>query len=778
MGNQLVNLNNGYESIAKQARYKPFKEQHICSCYINHFERHQHVDSHLTIPKIILQLITCFYPDDRWKTFKMNDIVDCKTKWQEWYPARIISRAAWDKSITVQFIGFESKWNETIHTNSRNYNPNNVICECKDICRKASHKIAPLHTQSLWNRYSQNVRTYDYNTNYNLRSTYSIDTKYVSLLKTIDDNMYKKTKTDENRNLSNITSVLQCISATIKAVEDVSTVITHAKPNAINYALRTIMNDMSNENYKLISIKPFTDMLARYNIYYWKNKHFLNLIFSNLYQNLNSFHAMKQLFEVELKYDVICNVCENAKQFKIEKYCGLDVPINVANNMRSHQHYAQTKTSDHIIDIHRLNEKPIRHVFKNMSGGQKIKTIAKQIKQTYATQKHYLLFYEVANHEILNGFPQKRKLKSLPDTKINRGGNIGCFVVKNWNNEVSKEDTEQYAIESKLIKFKNVDGEKDALFGFPFIICYLSTQTNKQIHQLVYSKLFVLCEKNSELFGNVEDVPQTVSWLENEFKEHEEDERAWDKIFDDSRHIPYKLLLLPDKTVLKYDSQRFDDGVTYDTDIRIIIKWKSDKTEIVQNIFKNDNNIQMSEEYLLSVIQENEHKEASNTKCDTVHDCIKDYLAERNAWQRRQYWYCEHCRINRAVLQSRLEVSIHHLPRVLVVKLQRFGDGYKNYNKINKVIQFDVNGFNMSKYTERKAQDLYDGDDEYCYDLYAVICHENNGEYFFCFILNEEENEWYLFNYYGDVIKANVSQFEASSTPYILFYKQRSTNIC
>lgn len=837
MGNHPLQFEDSVESnvISKRADGKSFMEQNICVCFISGFER----DAKLSkiIPKIIIELITCYYPDKKWTQFNIGDLVDVKTKWNTWTFGKIVSKNRWNNNITVKLIGHEDRFQETFATRIYGYSLPGNVCECTSICWQASHKIAAFKTQSIWNKYSLNIRNHDYFDSYHLSQIYRMDNpnKFCSLLQTVEtQNVYNKTN-DENRNISNISSVIQCLANT-KEINRMTECI--MPDNAINYALINLISDMQSNKYKIVSIKPFIDILAFNNVYYWKNKSFLLYLFGNFYQNLKSYDIMKELFEIELKYDVICNVCNNGNQLKIEKYAGLDLPINVfdQNGFQLNDHALHyNDTSSYIINIHRLNQKPIRHIFENQIKSNKIKNIAKQIKEMYKTGSDYLLFYDVNDHQILNGYPQKLKLKQLPDissfcTKnTNRTHNIACFVVKNWNKEFDKETAEEYDIQSSLMKLTHFNSTKNKLFGFPLLLCYLNIFTQKQIHQIIYRRLYILCERNTNLF-QVEGLPKFMNSIaiydETELKEWQDNEKTWDEIFEieqdegkeeNNHNIPYRLFIeynqksdKKNRIEIKYDATTFTDNLPKTinaNNINITIEWKKDKLKVVESIFRNDNNMEMSSEYLNFLIEENRKQKLMNLsfgngKDKTLADCIKDFMVEKNGWQNKNYWFCQKCKCHRSVFQSRLNVLIHHLPKILIITLKRFGQ-YFNYNKVNKFIHFDLKGFDLSQFVKPEAniinndqkddeekkyeQDeddhwkLNDMDDfinytdsaDCCYDLYALICHENNGEYFYNYILDETTNRWYLFDYYGDIIETDVSKFYGSNKPYILFYRKR-----
>lgn len=116
------------------------------------------------------------------------------------------------------------------------------------------------------------------------------------------------------------------------------------------------------------------------------------------------------------------------------------------------------------------------------------------------------------------------------------------------------------------------------------------------------------------------------------------------------------------------------------------------------------------------------------------------------------------------------------MPPILIICLQRFKNGVKN----TEVVDFPIEGLEMSKYCKDSSQDPSD----MIYDLYGVVNHFGglNAGHYTANCFNEVYQKWYNFNdsqvseTYKGIGKPSLSDLKPDivrSSAYVLFYKRR-----
>ena len=113
------------------------------------------------------------------------------------------------------------------------------------------HRVAAYKTQSIWEKYQRNIRNFEFDYQLGLQSTYSIHSGHASLLHDICNSQYEKTMLDKNRNLSNVSSLLQGLSMTHEA----HALPQYMRPSAVGYELASVIRDLRCGHYKAVSIK-------------------------------------------------------------------------------------------------------------------------------------------------------------------------------------------------------------------------------------------------------------------------------------------------------------------------------------------------------------------------------------------------------------------------------------------------------------------------------------------------------------------------------------------
>ncbi|QPG75316.1 hypothetical protein FOA43_002668 [Brettanomyces nanus] len=165
---------------------------------------------------------------------------------------------------------------------------------------------------------------------------------------------------------------------------------------------------------------------------------------------------------------------------------------------------------------------------------------------------------------------------------------------------------------------------------------------------------------------------------------------------------------------------------------------------------------------------EDNRKEAALKRKKTIDldDCL-DMFSRPEVLGERDLWYCPYCKGHR---QATKKIEIWSVPDILTIHLKRFESSRSFSDKIDAVVEFPIEGLDLSKYvTDGEAHD------DLLYDLFAVDNHFGGmgGGHYTAYVKNFVDDKWY---YYDDsrVTVANpVDSIRGSA--YLLFYRKRTS---
>lgn len=132
-------------------------------------------------------------------------------------------------------------------------------------------------------------------------------------------------------------------------------------------------------------------------------------------------------------------------------------------------------------------------------------------------------------------------------------------------------------------------------------------------------------------------------------------------------------------------------------------------------------------------------------------------------------WYCSSCKEHRA---ARKTMTIWTCPNILVIHLKRFSYTRWSRNKITALINFPLEGLDISPWCEENP----DVSPEDCiYDCYGVSNHSGSlgGGHYTAYVKNREDANWYMCND-SSSYKLENSNRVVSSESYLLFYRKRN----
>ena len=148
-----------------------------------------------------------------------------------------------------------------------------------------------------------------------------------------------------------------------------------------------------------------------------------------------------------------------------------------------------------------------------------------------------------------------------------------------------------------------------------------------------------------------------------------------------------------------------------------------------------------------------------SNKNPSLYDCFDLYVSEEML-EGPNAWYNENSKTYENVKR---QILFWSFPSILVIDLKRFSN---NNNKNQKLIDFPIENFDLSKYVIGYKKDGY------VYDLYGICNHSGSvhGGHYTAYVKNAN-NKWYNFN------DTSVSEINPtmliSSKAYCLFYRKK-----
>lgn len=136
-------------------------------------------------------------------------------------------------------------------------------------------------------------------------------------------------------------------------------------------------------------------------------------------------------------------------------------------------------------------------------------------------------------------------------------------------------------------------------------------------------------------------------------------------------------------------------------------------------------------------------------KVITLEDCLTEFTKEERLGE-DDTWYCPTCKKHQRATKK---VEIWKAPDVLVFALKRFSSNRYSRDKLDDLVDFPVEGFDMSQFVEGdKVEKRLAGEgvemESLVYDLYAVDNHYGGmgGGHYTAYAKNPENGKWYDFD--------------------------------
>ncbi len=150
----------------------------------------------------------------------------------------------------------------------------------------------------------------------------------------------------------------------------------------------------------------------------------------------------------------------------------------------------------------------------------------------------------------------------------------------------------------------------------------------------------------------------------------------------------------------------------------------------------------------------------------TLDECFRE-TGKREVLSEDNAWYCNRCKELRRATKT---LEIWTMPDILVVHLKRFGGNRSFRDKIDTLVDYPLEGLDMTKRVGLKE----DGK-EYVYDLFAVDNHYGGlgGGHYTAYAKNIFDGVWYDYND-SNCSRVSPERAQTSAAAYLLFYRRRS----
>ncbi|TIB18685.1 hypothetical protein E3P92_00428 [Wallemia ichthyophaga] len=216
----------------------------------------------------------------------------------------------------------------------------------------------------------------------------------------------------------------------------------------------------------------------------------------------------------------------------------------------------------------------------------------------------------------------------------------------------------------------------------------------------------------------------------------------------------------------------------------IVVEWNQ---EVAEKVFGNDLSSEKWEEF--EIIQDPEMVQSRETvknpsKNITIEDCLDEFTKEEKLGE-EDLWYCSKCKKHQ---QATKKFDLWKVPDVLVVHLKRFASSRYNRDKLDQLVDFPVEEFNIDDRIGEKqvAKEIRlnggnpadvgieNSEEDAVYDLYAIDNHYGGlgGGHYTSYARNHDSKEFYHFDdsFVSKVDKDSVKTRAA----YLLFYRKRT----
>lgn len=171
------------------------------------------------------------------------------------------------------------------------------------------------------------------------------------------------------------------------------------------------------------------------------------------------------------------------------------------------------------------------------------------------------------------------------------------------------------------------------------------------------------------------------------------------------------------------------------------------------------------------VLEESKRQLALQQKSTvSLYDCLRNFSTPEVLGD-QDLWYCPRCKEHRRATKT---IQIWSTGDILTIHLKRFQSARSFSDKINMVVDFPIEGLDMSEFVTSNQG----SGQELIYDLVAVDNHYGGlgGGHYTASGMNFRDKKWYYFND-GRVTPIEDPKECITGAAYLLFYKKRSATL-
>ncbi|KAL6453417.1 UBP12 Ubiquitin carboxyl-terminal hydrolase 12 [Candida maltosa Xu316] len=149
-------------------------------------------------------------------------------------------------------------------------------------------------------------------------------------------------------------------------------------------------------------------------------------------------------------------------------------------------------------------------------------------------------------------------------------------------------------------------------------------------------------------------------------------------------------------------------------------------------------------------------------------DCLQSFSTPEILGE-HDLWYCPSCKDHKRATKT---IQLWNTGDILTIHLKRFHSARAFSDKIDVLVDFPIEGLDMSQYVANPNLTV----DDCIYDLIAVDNHYGGlgGGHYTASVKNFRDNKWYYFNDSRVTEIGNPEEVIANSA-YLLFYRKRSS---
>uniref|UniRef100_A0A2P2ID26 ubiquitinyl hydrolase 1 n=2 Tax=Hirondellea gigas TaxID=1518452 RepID=A0A2P2ID26_9CRUS len=306
-------------------------------------------------------------------------------------------------------------------------------------------------------------------------------------------------------------------------------------------------------------------------------------------------------------------------------------------------------------------------------------------------------------------------------------------------------------------------------FGLPLVVSVPSKTTSREIRQRVRDAMRPFVD--FELFS-------ATSAMDDESSEPNEDSSSSSSSSSSKSPDPYQILVMDrgGRACLSCNHLRSCDGCELSPDSDDIINVSNDHVTFA--LVWNDKALFKRSHYNEPIL----HSSAPVTRSSSsrsgygiskdhavdLADCI-DSFARKERLSEQDAWYCKKCKLHRRATKK---FDIWKCPDIFIISLKRFTYTQQYRDRINTLVNFDVEGLDMAPWIVDENHGAA------VYDLYAVSNHMGGmgGGHYTAYAQNLINSKWYSLDD-SYVTELRDPKQCVSSSAYVLYYKKRGVDV-